>query len=217
MTLCSAVITLAVCASALARDEIPAGLHSNYRLSAPESLSLPVDGIAVAVGDVTADGLSDILVTSGYDDDPGKRYRLGVFPQLVDGSLGAMVSYPFGSEGGNGLVLADLTGDGALDVVVARFTGISVLIADGAGGFLPFTEIAGQVASNIAATDVDRDGHIDVVIRGGASGLGIYYGDGAGGFPWYLAIASPGTSSRTLEIGDLNGDGFPDLGLLRGL
>ncbi|MDW7646494.1 MAG: hypothetical protein SCI25_15830 [Desulfuromonadales bacterium] len=46
------------------------------------------DPEAVAIGDVNGDGLNDVVMTTGFYSDPDNDYKLFVFPQNGEGSLG---------------------------------------------------------------------------------------------------------------------------------
>src|SRR5262245_33792393 len=48
---------------------------------------------AVAIGDVTGDGLDDAVVTTGYDNDPAHDFKLAVLAQQPDGTLAAPVFF----------------------------------------------------------------------------------------------------------------------------
>jgi VCBS repeat protein len=61
----------------------------------------------------------------------------------------------------------------------------------------------------VAAVDFNRDGRLDVATRGASSGVQIWLGHGDGTFATPVSFD---TGSRRLEaVGDLNGDGRPDL------
>jgi FG-GAP-like repeat len=71
---------------------------------------------AVAIGDVTGDGRSDVVMTTGYYGDPANDFRLWVFAGADSGSLSAPVSYATGStRTPESVVVGDITGDGLAD------------------------------------------------------------------------------------------------------
>jgi hypothetical protein len=82
------------------------------------------------------------------------------------------------------------------------------------------TYSAGRGPGFIAAGDLNGDGAIDVVVPNSADGVdtfSILFGDGAGGFLPPLATkvgikdTTVGAYPRAAAIGDLNGDGKPDI------
>jgi hypothetical protein len=81
---------------------------------------------SVAVGDITGDGLADVVV--GLDE-----VGVQVFPQLPTGTLASPVFHP--TPNGNLVRLGQLDGDGRLDVAAIGWgtKTVSVLLNDGAG------------------------------------------------------------------------------------
>jgi hypothetical protein len=69
---------------------------------------------------------------------------------------------------------------------------------------------AGATARVVRALDLDRNGHLDVVTLGdGDPGGRVYFGDGNSRFPRNQPLVIAG--AREAEVGDLDGDGAPDL------
>lgn len=112
------------------------------------------------------------------------------------------------------LALADLDGDGAIDVVLADHAAqaLVTLLNDGAGGIaaVRVTPVL-ERPERLYLADFDADGHTDVATIGeGTPFIGIHLGDGSGRFPDHLEIAAPGQPAA-LAVGDLDGDRLPDL------
>lgn len=114
--------------------------------------------------------------------------------------------------GGTALALADLNGDGKLDVVTSDSNAISVLLGDGAGGFqAPVDYAAGTGASSPAVGDLNGDGALDIVVSNfRSSSVSVLLGAGDGSFPTHTDYAVA-PYPQGLAIGDLNGDGRLDL------
>ena len=77
----------------------------------------------------------------------------------------------------------------------------------------PADSIGDVTVAALAAADVDRDGDTDVVIGGGNT-LQLWRNDGAGTFTPMapgLAAGSRASAISALALGDLDGDGNPDL------
>jgi hypothetical protein len=173
---------------------------------------------SVAIGDLNGDGKPDLVVgTSEPDAVFGKD--ISVLLGTGNGSFGDAMNTRAGSSP-RAATIADLNGDGNLDVIVGSTLAgsIVVLSGDGAGGFSSTRQIGvGQEkAVAFAVGDLNGDGNADIVVVGDPSGAGggvvhVLLGDSAGGFGpatfHSLSVSSP----NSVAIGDLNGDGKVDL------
>lgn len=108
----------------------------------------------VKPGDVNNDGKVD-LVTMNLND------TVSVLLGNDAGSFGAPTSYTIISP--DDMVLADLNGDGKLDIAVAAFSGSCSFMGNGDGIFQPRVGIAG-IANALSAGDLDNDGRKDLVL-----------------------------------------------------
>ncbi len=165
---------------------------------------------SVAIGDVTGDGRSDVLLsTSGYYD-PDDDFNLFVFAQQPNGSLAPPEQFPTHanlSSDDLGVAAADLNGDGATDVAVTTRYGVDLFFQSG-GTLDGPTLLPGTAKSQqVEAADLDADGDQDLVIRAGFDGVLVARNDGSS-----FTVTSPTDANQTeVEIGDVTGDGRLDI------
>src|SRR5215831_2477391 len=142
-------------------------------------------------------------------------------------SQGALFSPAPGSpvvvgEGSGKLVLADVNGDGRLDLVTSHLLRrlVTVQIGDGTGRFAAAAGspiVLGYPPGDIKLGDVNNDGALDLVVTNSdRDTVDIFLGNGKGGFS--LGPGSPFTASasvefytRSLHLVDLNEDGKLDI------
>jgi len=137
--------------------------------------SIPSGGIspvAVAVGDFNADGNLDLAVanTCGTDSSCASAGKVAIL--LGNGGTTPIFTVKSNTAAGSGpsaLAVADLNGDGYLDVAVADATGsaVSILLGDGTGKLnlqtSPASPSTGSSPSSIAIGDFNQDGGMDLV------------------------------------------------------
>jgi hypothetical protein len=184
---------------------------------------------SIAIGDVNGDGKPDLIVANYCPASECPRYYHvnGVVSVLLgngDGTFQPAVSYDAAGIAPGSVAVADLTGNGKLDIVVANYestlTGVvAVLLGNGDGTFQPATTYGAepQSATWLAVTDVNGDGKPDVVVAYqcdttcSTGGVGVLLGNGDGTFQSPVIYPSGGTFSYSVAAADVNGDGKPDL------
>lgn len=116
----------------------------------------------VAVGDVDRDGFDDVAFSGHFDGyvqvflGNGNR----TFREASNGLPNATLSV---GDGGHELLLADVTGDGHLDIVWTRYLMPNVWAGDGAGNWTPGSGLPPAQFYGVAAGDLDLDGRPELV------------------------------------------------------
>jgi hypothetical protein len=172
---------------------------SNQTFSAVQSTSiLGNQPAAIAVGDINSDGVPDIVLNdlASASNAGGAEVLLGKYQSATNHFTTVAPSVYYAFNGNNaqpqGVVVADLNGDGFLDVASSvsddgyTLDGISVLSGNGRGGlaYLPLLGLSAQGAATgasgnglmlplyLTAADINGDGHPDLLVpnfNGGAS------------------------------------------------
>lgn len=177
----------------------------------------------IAIGDLNGDAAPDLAVTDQFAD--GVRVLPGPLPEPsppdVPKDVPGAAFYATGDTP-RALAVADLEVGGTLDLVVGTAGAdaadpsddtVSVLLADGAGGFRPSAEYpAGNVAA-LALSDVDASGDPDIVVANyEANTISVLLGNPNGTFrPRTTFGGDVLFQPRALALGDLNGDTRIDL------
>lgn len=175
----------------------------------------------IAIADFDGDGFADILAAR-VSVDPGAADAGSVAIFLRDGANPATflapASYPVETNP-FAIAVDDLNTDGRLDVVVAGSEtkpGFRLMLQKADGTLAPSALIETPAAiTGLATADVDLDGLTDVVAVGDTE---IYlFTQNAATPGTFNAVVKIGAGSRRVAIGDLDGDGLPDLATPRGV
>lgn len=159
---------------------------------------------SLAAGDQTGDGLADLAVADEQGAG-GKVYRLfgqpGALPALQP--AGGLDSDP------RAVVIADLDGDGARDVVVGEATNGASTINwnSGTGSFNAAQTLAVGGVADLAVGDATGDGIPDVLTVGP---LASWLARGQGPRAFAMPVAAGIFAGTQLAVGDVTGDGALD-------
>jgi hypothetical protein len=193
------------------------------------------DSSSMAVRDVNGDGKLDLVVANLCPTDNSEcdnrtvDATVGVLLGNDDGTFQPAVTSNIGVFNPSGIAIADLNSDGKPDVVVGSwYAGVTVLFGNGDGAFQPAVTYSsgGYGALVVAVADVNGDGKLDLVDIVPAPGfgnfpngvVGVLFGNGDGTFQPALTYSPGGQCCKSwLAVGDLNGDGKPDVVVLNGV
>jgi 5-hydroxyisourate hydrolase-like protein (transthyretin family) len=185
-------------------------------------------GVRVAVGDVTGDGIADIVTTPGS----GRAAQVRVYQGSYDakGNYTVTLKTSFVAiastfTGGLSVAIGDVNGDGRQDVVVGGGTGSQVQVYNGKTLLTTHTLVGSTVTTmettfrggvTVAAGDVNNDGKAEVVVgrgSGGATTVKVYRWTGTAlslGRS-FNAFSATFTYGVNVAVGDYNGDGTSDI------
>jgi hypothetical protein len=188
---------------------------------------------SVVVRDVNGDGKPDLLVANNCASDDCANGSVGVLLGKGDGTFQSPVTYDSGGFEAQSVAVADVNGDGKLDLLVANAiclnvgacgTGsVGVLLGNGDGTFQSVVTYAsgGFSAASLKVADVNGDGRPDLLVTNtcvsdGAfecmtGSVGVLLGNGDGTFREAVSYDSSGTSASSVTVADVNRDGKPDL------
>lgn len=184
--------------------------------------------IVFGIGDVDGDGKPDIAIANDVDrvgnlsNLSGVRSTAGFLRNLGNAMFAAPRSTAVGIDAWDG-VLEDLNGDGKLDIAVIDYNDIdaSVLSNNGDGTFATAVRLAvGGEPTQVSAADVNGDGRADLIVvnRGGDTAVVLSRGARllAAGRNYPTGTVDPanalyGRPLAAIAIGDLTGDGKPDV------
>lgn len=173
-------------------------------------------GVSVALGDVTGDGIGDLITAAGF--------RGGPHIRIFDGASNFAISTSFFAydpnyRGGVNVVVGDLDGDGVAEIVTGTGPGggAHVRVFDGRTLQATYAFFSAD-PNNLSGTevgvgDVDGNGLADIVTYS-ADRLRAYSGRNATPFidiNFANPLAQQVPTGHALSVTDFNGDGFGEL------
>nr|WP_239542757.1 VCBS repeat-containing protein [Micromonospora terminaliae] len=186
--------------------------YGSLTLQPAQARAVTGQAIALAGGDLTGDGLNDVVVTSQRTVEQSYEVGFDLFVQQADHTLAAPRYHAISPSGG-GLTptIADVDGDSRADLVMTGGDGVDVYRQTPQGLAAPTPVSFGTSVTSARVLDLDGDGVRDLVV-GGAAGAMVRYGTGGGAFGGPVSLFP---QYGEVVVADLAGDDRPDVAVLR--
>jgi len=188
---------------------------------------------SIAIADLNGDGIPDLAIAHSSTSATNVNGGVSVLLGNGNGTFQAAVIYNSGAITANSVAIKDVNGDGIPDLVVANTSqsstvgspgAVTVLLGNGNGTFQTAVSYSsgGSQAVWAAVSDVNGDGIPDLVVANNClnigsgactvdGGVSILLGNGNGTFQSAVEFDSGGFEATSVAVGDVNGDGIPDL------
>ena len=208
--------------------------NDTYGPPTPVSTGSP-NSYWVLAGDFNRDGRLDLAVANLCSDDTCSQGGVAILLGNGDGTFQSPTIYPAGAKYSLSIVSGDFNGDGKLDVAVMnQSASISILLGNGNGTLQAavVTDTSAGVSSNysMAPGDFNADGKTDIALLSLSTDqttglIRVYLSSGGGnlaqtGSPFSsggtAAGAGQGFNGMSIAVGDVSGDGTPDLVVANG-
>ncbi|HRZ87130.1 MAG TPA: VCBS repeat-containing protein [bacterium] len=174
-----------------------------------DKITLPVNNsYSISIGRLNDDQYVDMLVSS-YTGGGSSKIFWG------DSSYTYGSSFTIDSSGAAGTTIADLNGDGDLDLLLSSYSTNAVKIYYNAGGGTPFPATPSLSLSalgphGVSVGHIDGDAVLDIVVSSSGSGGNsfVYWGDS--GWTRQTELYTGG-AAYDCSVSDLDDDGFDDI------
>jgi hypothetical protein len=186
----------------------------------------------VPAGDIATAGTASVTVVNPAPGGGASNVQyLSVTKATAPPAFAPAVAYGSGGYGALAVAVADVNGDGKLDLLVANECAtscapgvagsVSVLLGNGDGTFQPAVSYAsgGYHANSVVVADVNGDGKPDLLVANFCSDsacldygtIGVLLGNGDGTFQTAMTFQGGGGYVTSLAVADVNRDGKPDV------
>ncbi|HXF10900.1 MAG TPA: LamG-like jellyroll fold domain-containing protein, partial [Desulfuromonadaceae bacterium] len=182
----------------------------------------------MTTADVDGDGKPDLIAINGCVHTVSIFRNISTNGTLTASSFAPQVVLPQGTGCGNGVVAADVDGDGKLDIVTIDADSNVIMVLRNqcvpgnitSNSFAPRVNFTvGSQPRGVAIRDLDGDGKPELITANwGGDSISVLRNVGTAGsitsssFAPATAFATPaGSSPQNVMVADLNGDGKPDV------
>jgi hypothetical protein len=174
---------------------------------------------AIAIGDLDGDGKPDLVVANLISNNVSVYRNTAAGGSIGNGSFAAKVDLATGN-GPYSIAIGDLDGDGKSDLAITNInsSSVSVFRNTSTSGSISFASKldfnTGTWPVSVAICDLDGDGRPDLVVANQISNtVPVLRNTSTSGSISFASKVdfSTGTSPQSLAIGDVDGDGRPDL------
>ncbi len=173
------------------------------------------------ISDLDGDGRPDLVVSNGNTNNISVLRNVSTPGIITAASFAAKVDFASGTFTSH-VVTGDIDGDGKHDLVVVNNNNLSVLRNTSTPGAIDITSFAAKIDFDLVFTgpvfvavgDVDGDGRADLVAaNSGSASVSVLRNTSTPGTISFAPKVSftTGTTPFCVAIGDMDGDGKPDL------
>lgn len=174
-------------------------------------------GVRVALGDLTGDGIPEIIASPGPGGGPNIRVFDSLTGRMLPGPLGSFMAFSSGFAGGVFPAVGDVNADGQAEIICGAGAGggPNVRVFDGSNASLVrsfYAFDAGFTGGvSVACLDVGFDSAMDIICGAGAGGgpnVRIYEGMTNTLLRSFYAFDPAFTGGVFVAAGDVDGNGF---------
>ena len=201
-----ALLTLCLCVSLHTKSfaQVTFAPYVNYSISG-------TDADHLTAGDFNNDGLTDIVVATGFNFNSSNDYKLRVYLQDVSGHLSSPIIYPYHPvyPGLYSIASGDINNDGLKDVVIGFSDSIGIFYQNTFGTFDPqisFYCSNGNGTDAIKIYDIDGDGNNDIATVSWFGQVVVFYSNAIGNLTRVAYPSVSGSGYDDLEVAKIKND-----------